>query len=419
MKLLFVHNNFGAFGGAEANIHLSALELQKRGHQVALLFKKTTGNNEAGWQDAFPLRFQLSPTEPVKSATDALARFSPDLIYLHNFDNLDAMEALIRSEVPTVRMVHDHQMYCMRGYKYNYFTRNICTRAASVRCIFPCLASIARNTSGGFPIRWASYLDKRREINLNYFCERLVVYSDYSRQELVRNGFGADKIEICVPMKSWGSDGPVTTMGGRNRILYVGQIIRGKGVDVLLQALARIKSPFECVIVGEGSHRKYCEKLSAQLGLTDRVRFAGYVLPDALTSYYLDASVFAMSALWPEPFGMAGPEAMRYGVPVVAFDAGGVREWLTDGENGFLVPWKNTDIFAERIDQLLGDKQAALQMGLQGRARIHECYSAIHQINRLEALFSAVLNERAALQKPSVDLETETYELCNAILSGK
>jgi glycosyltransferase involved in cell wall biosynthesis len=418
VKLLFVHNHFGAFGGAEANIHLSAVELQKRGHQVALLYGTATGNNEAAWQDAFPLRFQLSEKNPVQSVTAAFERFQPDLIYLHNFENLDAMEALIRSDIPTVRMVHDHEMYCLRGYKYNYFTRNICERPASLRCIFPCLASVARNSGGKLPIRWASYLEKRREINLNYFCKRLVVYSDYSRQELVRNGFSAEKIEICVPMRCWGNDGPVTAMGPKNQILYVGQIIRGKGVDVLLKALAKVKASFECVIVGDGSHRKFCEKLSRRLGLADRVRFTGYVQPDQLREYYLDATVFAMSSLWPEPFGMAGPEAMRYGVPVVAFDAGGIREWLSDGVNGFLVPWKNAEIFASKLDQLLQNKDAARKMGQQGKDRINQFYTASFQIDRLEALFSAVLNESETLQKQSLVPGNETYELCNAILEA-
>ena len=82
----------------------------------------------------------------------------------------------------------------------------------------------------------------------------------------------------------------------------------------------------------------------------------GYVPRAELWQHYLDATVFAMSSVWPEPFGMVGPEAMRWGLPVVAFDAGGIREWLTDGENGFLVPWMNTQQYASRIEQLLSNK---------------------------------------------------------------
>ena len=58
---------------------------------------------------------------------------------------------------------------------------------------------------------------------------------------------------------------------------------------------------------------------------------------------------------------------MCHGLPVVAFDAGGIREWLFDGENGFLVPWKDTDRFAERIEQLLRDKELARRLGRRGQ----------------------------------------------------
>jgi glycosyltransferase involved in cell wall biosynthesis len=112
------------------------------------------------------------------------------------------------------------------------------------------------------------------------------------------------------------------------------------------------------------------------------------VLPTELGSFYHEASVFVMGSLWPEPFGMAGPEAMRYGLPVVAFDAGGIREWLTDGENGFLVAWKNADLFAARLDQLLRDKALARQLGRSGFDFVQR-YDSCRQIDRLENIFQS------------------------------
>jgi glycosyltransferase involved in cell wall biosynthesis len=285
-------------------------------------------------------------------------------------------------------MVHDHALYCMRGYKYNYFTRAICTRAFSPFCVFPCLASLGRNDAGGLPVKWVSYWHKKQEIALNKRCQRIIVYSNYCKQELVRNGFDADKIEICVPILP--STESSASFSQRNLILFAGQLIRGKGVDVLLRALAKVRTHYECAIFGDGSHRGACERLAAKLGIGQRVTFHGYVLPAALIEFYREASLFVMGSLWPEPFGMAGPEAMRYGLPVVAFDAGGIREWLTDGENGYLIAWKNIDLFAARLEQLLRDKALARRLG-QCALETVQRYDCGRQIDRLECLMQGVV----------------------------
>lgn len=392
MKLLFVHQHLGAFGGAEANIQIAAKELRARGHTVSLLYSRPTGRSEEEWRRTFHECFCLPTQGNVEMVEAVLERFEPDLVYLHNLSDLEVVEALLNSTFPVVRMVHDHAMYCMRGYKYNYFTRQICTRALSPYCVFPCMASIGRGSHNGFPVKWVSYLEKQKEIHLNQRCRRLVVYSDYSKAELVRNGFEPEKIEICVPIRVWRDEGLVSSFGPQNLILYAGQILRGKGVDVLLEALAKVKTHFQCIILGDGHHRPFCQRLCTRLGLEERVHFYGYVPPAELKEFYLEASAFVMSSLWPEPFGMAGPEAMRYGVPVVAFDAGGIREWLSDSQNGYLIPWKDTDLFAARVDQLLQDKELARRMGRRALEMVKR-YDSSRQIDHLEDLFQRVIHQ--------------------------
>jgi glycosyltransferase involved in cell wall biosynthesis len=306
-------------------------------------------------------------------------------------------------------------MYCMRGYKYNYFTRRICNRSASLYCIFPCLASVGRN-SGGQGLKWVSYSAKRKEISLNQRCERVVAYSEYSKAELVRNGFDANKIYIHVPIRCESVETPVSSFSDRNLLIYTGQIIRGKGVDVLLRSLEKISVPFECVILGEGNHRPYCERLCTSLGLDDRVKFAGFVPQDELKRFYAEASLCVMSSVWPEPFGMVGPEAMRYGLPVVAFDAGGIREWLTDRENGFLVPWMNTDLFAARVEELLQNKELARQMGQRGRVRVLREYEAARQVNGLEHMFESLV-ENACDQRAFVKLDARERGMSSAAVA--
>ncbi|PWU12831.1 MAG: glycosyltransferase family 1 protein [Verrucomicrobia bacterium] len=419
MRLLFVHRHLGELGGAEANIHLTAEQLGRRGHMTGLLYGSATGKGEDQWRATFSECFRLPGYRNGTATQRALEYFTPDVLWVHNLSDLEVLEALLQSPKPVIRTVHDHALYCMRSYKYDYFTRQICLRPASTYCIFPCLASVSRNHRGGLPLKWVSYSAKRQEIRLNQHCRRLIVFSDYIRQELLRNGFDGPRIEVHAPLFREGGGGKLgvgsweedearqscsplspnsqppssTPLPSSNLIVWAGQIVRGKGLDLFLRALTHVKTNFECAILGDGSHRAYCEKLSKKLGLSGRVKFYGFVGPEQLQEFFCKASLFAFSSVWPEPFGMAGPEAMRHGLPVVAFDAGAVREWLTDGANGFLVPWGNTNLFGVRIEQLLQNRDLAQTMGRCARERVAREFNPDRAIERLDDLLFRVVQE--------------------------
>jgi glycosyltransferase involved in cell wall biosynthesis len=396
MKLLFVHERFGAMAGAEVNAFLTATELKIRGHTLGIIHGEGTGKNETGWRETFSSCFPLANHAGPDIVRTAVEQFRPDVIYVHKMADLNVIEALVKCGLPLVRMVHDHDIYCMRSYKYNPLTRNICTRPASPYCIIPCGATVTRNRSGNLPVKWVSYLDKRREIRLNRRFQRMVVATNYMKEELMRNSFDERQIEIHAPVPQTIESSLRSSFSDRNLILYSGQIIRGKGVDVLLECLARLRVPFECIILGEGSHRPFCERLSDTLGLTDRVHFKGFVPQQELKSYYADGSLTVMSSVWPEPFGAAGLEGMRYGLPIVAFDAGGIKEWLQDGYNGFLAPWMDRAQFSARMSQLLQDKTLARQMGERGRQLVRDKYGFAQYIQNLENMFMNVISEAKA-----------------------
>lgn len=390
MRLLFVHERFGAFGGAEANVLATAAELKARGHTLAILHGPSTGREEEAWRETFAERFALPPQGGVPAVRAAVSDFRPEIVFVHKMADLNAVEALTATSVPLVRMVHDHDLYCMRGYKYHPLTREICTRPASGYCLYGCGAMLARDRRGRFGVQWVSYAEKRREIALNRKFTRLIAATTFMKEELTRNGFAPEQVEIHAPVPRPVESTFSPSFSPRNRLVYAGQIIRGKGVDVLLESLAQVRTVFECVILGDGSHRAYCEDLSKRLGLADRVRFVGFVPQSLLPEYYREASIALMSSLWPEPFGAVGLEAMRCGLPVIAFDAGGIREWLIDGWNGFLVPWMDRQRYAASIEELLRDKPLAQKMGEHGRRWVTERYGFARYVSGLEDLFARV-----------------------------
>src|SRR5260370_36531747 len=123
MNLLLVHERFGAFAGAEANIYQIVTELTRRRHTVGMLHGPGTGNAEANWRkvssQCYPLPPGNSSSELARGLSAVFDQFQPDAVYVHKLADLRLLEALLAMGVPAVRMMHDHDLYCMRSYKYH------------------------------------------------------------------------------------------------------------------------------------------------------------------------------------------------------------------------------------------------------------------------------------------------------------
>lgn len=397
MKLLYVHESLGSLGGAEANVFITATEMSKRGHDVALLTQKATGKNEDAWRELFPKIY--GDGEAVEIAA-ALGDYQPDVIYVHKWAVLDSLQELLESGIPCIRMVHDHDIYCMRSYRYHPLTREVCRKPVGLHCIFPCGANLKVNRSKKIPFDWVSYFDKHREVALNRKFDRMLVVTRYMQEELETNGFDSNKIEIFPPVPRPG-DSLRSSFSDRNLILFAGQIIRGKGVDLLIEALAKMEESFECVILGHGNHQAKCEALVKKLGLEDRVSFPGFIPQEQLKEYYKEATAVAIPSVWPEPIATIGLEVSRYALPMVAFDAGGIPDYLRDGQNGYLIAWADTQGYADALDKLLKDKEKARAMGEKAYEIVSQEYDFHHYLDRLDDLFMRATKEWKGIPLPN------------------
>jgi len=393
-KILFVHETFGRMAGAEQNIMVTAPYLRES-FRLAGLFWKRSGRDEETFGKLFEsARFVEfdGPSAVVKAGVaDAVQSEKPDLIYVHKCISVPVLEALVASGIPLVRMEHDHDIYCMRRYKYSPWNRRICTKKAGLCCLIPCMAFLARDRSRGrFGVTWVSYREQQHCIRVNKDFSAYFVVTEYMKEELIRQGFESERIHIFPPIPLPRPAPFTPSFSARNRVIFAGQIIRGKGLDVLLRALKQCREPFELVVLGSGSHQAYCETLSRELGLSDRVRFPGFVSQEELAGFYADATLVVVPSVWPEPIATIGLEVLRYGLPVVGFDAGGIRDWLRDGETGYLIPWMDTRLMAERLDYLLSHKDVARRLGEQGREFVNRVYDFDAYIARMKETFHAL-----------------------------
>lgn len=156
-------------------------------------------------------------------------------------------------------------------------------------------------------------------------------------------------------------------------LLFVGRLDPIKGIDLLLESVALLRTPARLLVVGgDPAGDPEVERLrarAAELGLADRVRFPGAVPQRNLPAYYHAADAVVVSSRY-ESFGLVAVEALACGAPVVASAAGGLPSIVRDGVNGLLVPWRTPQAFAERIDLLLGDAALARRLRANARASV-------------------------------------------------
>ena len=377
MRILFVNEKCGYFGGIEQNVVDTARGLRARGHFCSLAFQETTGRECDEYRAAFD---ECLPIHPFAAAVD---RARPDVVYMHKADvrSLGAIPGNVRR----VRMIHDHDLCCPRRHKYFAWNGRICRHPAGWRC-YADLAFLGRG-SGAFPLAIVSIGDKLREMAVNRSLARLLVGSAAMRRELLDNGFAAEQVEILPPVVRM-PERAMAPIPRENRILYVGQLIRGKGVDLLLRAVAGLRCDFELTIVGSGNARPALEKLCATLRIGPKVRFAGWVNPADLGSYYAAARLVAVPSRWAEPFGMIGLEAMHYGRPVAAFAVGGIPDWLEHGVTGLLAPEMDVPALSSAIETLLGDSALCARLGRQAQESVRTKFTFDGYLDRLEGFLS-------------------------------
>jgi glycosyltransferase involved in cell wall biosynthesis len=155
------------------------------------------------------------------------------------------------------------------------------------------------------------------------------------------------------------------------QVVFVGNVTPRKGLDTLVDALARVDTPVHLTAVGRPVDQEYYDSVRARArdhGLADRVTFAGELSDDALAATLQESHVLAVPSRH-EGFGIVYLEGMGFGLPAVASAAGGAAEVVADGETGVLVDPDDPAAVAESLNALGRDRDRLTRMGTAARDR--------------------------------------------------
>jgi glycosyltransferase involved in cell wall biosynthesis len=189
--------------------------------------------------------------------------------------------------------------------------------------------------------------------------------------------------DIFSPGKNTGRLRKAWRVGNCPVMLTVARLVPHKGQDTGIRVLASLSHEFpdlRYVLVGEGHFEPQLRDLAEQLGVADRVVFAGPISDSDLPEAYATSTVYLGpsrldNTINVEGFGISFLEASASGVPVVAGDSGGVRSAVRDGETGMVVPPTDVPQMASAVASFLRDEHRRLLFGAAGRRAVEGHYN--------------------------------------------
>jgi hypothetical protein len=172
-------------------------------------------------------------------------------------------------------------------------------------------------------------------------------------------------------------------------ILIVGNLLAGKGHELVLRALARLNRShpdLQCKIIGEGADRDRFARLAQDLGISGRVHFLGRRSRTEVAEAMRKCTVFVLPSRY-EGLGCVYLEAMACGKPAIGCHGQGIEEIIRHGENGWLIPIDGLEDLVQGLKVLLGNDDLRARIGNAARLTILDNLTLSHQAAKLMKIY--------------------------------
>ena len=357
MKVLVLCERVDAEGGTETYLRALLPALVARGHTVRVLARS------ASFPDAYAVAIDVVPWSdehdpPSAGAAQAVAHFAsalaPDVAVVHNVLDAGVLEAARRLVPRVVYHLHDHRPFCPNGDRVYPQGGGICGAAMGApACGWH---AVVNGCAYGPRLRTLALIRIREAVARAVISsDASIAFSQYVAALARHNGVPSRKVHVISPAleDSAFAASPAPRPSGDN-VLFAGRVVPSKGARSLARALSRIPPPDRPLLRLAGDGPDLPATLAEARARDLRVEVLGRLDAPAMRAAYDDATLVAVPSLWGEPFGLVGIEAFARGRPVVAYDAGGIAEWLSASNGGGrIVPLGDERALAEGVRELL------------------------------------------------------------------
>jgi len=385
MRIAIVTCSSRIAGGAESYLDTVIPMLEAAGHEIALLCETDVPSSARAIGLATDAPVWCIAELGAPGALESMRQWRPELVYSQGLVDPE-LEAQAVAMAPSIVFAHDYRSICVSGSKTLSFPGSTpCTRRLGTGCA---VNFYPRRCGGLNPLTLLTdFRDASRRLAMLRKAGAVLVASEYVRTEYLRNGLSPAVVRcVGLPIVDRGGVSSITSKiraDGQNgvplRLVFAGRMEPPKGGAMLLDALptiaATLARPVVATFAGDGRARfAWTRRANAIVRMHPqlRVEFTGWLDLVALNALLDRADLLVMPSLWPEPFGLVGPEAGLRGLPAAAFAVGGIPEWLTDGVNGALARGpRSAKSLADAVLRCLRDpaEHARLRCGAIGEAK--------------------------------------------------
>jgi len=399
LKIVHINEYYSYYGGAESYLLAICKSLEEMGHKIIIISSSekehthVSGRREYFLSGSYGLRSSFRVKGSFK---EILERENPDIIHLHNTQYFISPWTLkyFLSIKPVVITVHDVRLFCP-SFRWKVIP------SLDTLCDYPLGLNCFRNGCYPFLSETRSFLWNLHKfllgvhnLKISRAINRIMVPSSYMAEQLVINGFPRERIMVIPHFTEevTNNETGTATGGSESIILYVGKLAANKGIMQFIEALSLLKDKdWRAEIIGEGEMYGDAFALADRLGVNTRINFTGNLTRKKLNDHYIRCHSVVIPSMVPESFGLAGIEAMKFGKPIIAFDSGGIKEWLVNNENGFIVKRGDVKALASSISRLLEDRCLAEKMGENGKKRVKKHYRKDLHLKKLLAVYEEAI----------------------------
>jgi len=349
---LHITDRLSQRGGADWHL-LGVLDSLQQSCELLLAVGRDDGSATAPCSTEMISGLDAPDRQPVGAKLDELAgSFSPDIIHMHNCMNPEALEwAASASGRLRVATVQDHRSFCPGRGKLT-LAGLVCTNAMSPDVCAECF------TDDDYAQRITSVTTERLAALQRF--DRLIVLSHYMKRELAAVGVTPERITVIPPfVHGLDANAPLS---GPPCVLFAGRLVQAKGVDDALAAWRMSEIDLPLVFAGSGTERQRLEDTGCEV--------LGWIAHEEMSAVYRRARVVLMPSRWQEPFGIVGLEALSLGVPVVAWNSGGIADWYP----GTLPAWGDLAALAGALRAAIG-QPAQLPAGFSRQSAMDQLLS--------------------------------------------
>jgi glycosyltransferase involved in cell wall biosynthesis len=412
MRIAIATHSGRVVGGIESYLTVLIPALVAADHEVALWYEQEGGDDRPPVAEGATTGRWDASRLPGDSAIQAIGQWKPDVILSNGLADPDAERSLF-NVAPSVLFAHAYYGACISGWKSRLSpTRAPCTRTLGVPCL---LHYLPRRCGGLNPATMLELyrLETRRRDLLRAF-HSVITASAHMRREYERHGVPGSRLHVVdlpLPPDVLDDTGDVSSVPGSRgersrsgeapwKLAFMARLSELKGGALLLDALPHVRrltgASIMLTIIGDGSERGALERRARQITGRDsnvRIEFTGWLQGDTRRARLREADLLVVPSVWPEPFGLVGPEAGMLGIPAAAFDVGGIRAWLEEGVNGHLAPGHRPRArdLAAAIARCLTDPAHHARLR-RGAMRVASRFTMRHHLAQLVPILDAAAN---------------------------